>query len=290
MPNPQIHETKTHGKITFPYIIYRGNIPEYIVSYPLHWHEEMEFIYVVNGIGIVTVQKQRYLLHSGDLIVIAPEIIHSIEQYKDATMEYFNLLFKLPLLANSIGDCCYETYLKPFSDYTKVLPNFLPAGNELNNLLTPYILNLIENRKKSYSGYELMVKSNLYAIMYHLNQYATLSTITQKQLQSNYEKIKILLQYLKENYHEPISIKDAANLCHFSESHFMKLFKNLTGSGFTQYLKNYRLEIAAKQILETKKHLIDIAQDVGFNNASYFTRSFTKKYGASPSDFKKLHH
>ena len=46
MPNPQIHETKTHGKITFPYIIYRGNIPEYIVSYPLHWHEEMEFIYI----------------------------------------------------------------------------------------------------------------------------------------------------------------------------------------------------------------------------------------------------
>ena len=56
-----LHETKTHGKLSFPYIIYRGNIPEYLHAYPLHWHDEMEIIYNEKGSGIVNVHSQRYI-------------------------------------------------------------------------------------------------------------------------------------------------------------------------------------------------------------------------------------
>ena len=66
----------------------------------------------------------------------------------------------------------------------------------------------------------------------------------------------------------------------------MKLFKDLTGMSFTAYLVNYRLEIAAKQLKETSLNIIDISTNCGFNNHSYFTRAFKKKYGMSPLKYR----
>ena len=67
-----LHETKLHGSRLFPYRVYRGKMPEYMHSYPLHWHEEMELIYVVSGTGIITVQGERMTVQAGDLVLVAP--------------------------------------------------------------------------------------------------------------------------------------------------------------------------------------------------------------------------
>lgn len=84
-----------------------------------------------------------------------------------------------------------------------------------------------------------------------------------------------------------ITIEEAATLCCFSKSHFMKLFKELTGMSFTAYLVNYRLELSAKQLIETDQKIIDIATNCGFNNHSYFTRCFLKKYGLTPAKYRQ---
>ena len=66
----------------------------------------------------------------------------------------------------------------------------------------------------------------------------------------------------------------------------MKLFKELTGKSFSQYLIDYRLEIAARQLVETTDKIIDLAENVGFHNASYFSRAFQSKYGETPSTYR----
>ena len=55
---------------------------------------------------------------------------------------------------------------------------------------------------------------------------------------------------------------------------------------FNAYLVSYRLEIAAKQLIETDQKIIDIAANCGFNNHSYFTRTFQKKYGLTPAKYR----
>ena len=67
-------------------------------------------------------------------------------------------------------------------------------------------------------------------------------------LQLSYSRLKNALYYVQKFYDHDITIKEAARQCGFSESHFMKLFKELTGMSFNAYLVNYRLELAAKQI------------------------------------------
>lgn len=93
-----LHETKIHGIPAFPYSVYRGNIPKWIPSFPLHWHDDFELIYCVAGRIQVTVWGQAYTLCAEDLIVILPHVVHSIEQGGPEGGEYFNIMFHPPFL------------------------------------------------------------------------------------------------------------------------------------------------------------------------------------------------
>lgn len=177
----------------------------------------------------------------------------------------------------------YEKYFKPLYCHTKLPPLYLAPGMDLNRLLRPHVMHLIENRKKSE---ELMVKSNLFAIMHHICQYSSPASGADLSLKNNYDKLKNLLVYIQSNYNSTITLKDAAAICGFSPSHFMKLFKELTGKSFSQYVIDYRLEIAAGQLIETSDKIIDLAENVGFHNISYFTRAFRSKYGETPSAYR----
>lgn len=287
MHNDSLHEAQIHGQLSFPYIVYKGNIPAFLSSYPLHWHDEMEIIYIRGGQGIITIQSHQYIVKSDDIVIIPPQMVHSIEQYHKFQMEYFNILFHFSLLNYSANDACYEKYFKPLYFHTKLPSLYVESDAALNRFLRPHIMYLIDNRKKSYTNDELMVKSNLFAIMHYIYQYSSPTSSAELSLKNNYDKLKNLLFHIQSNYDRTITVKDAAAICGFSSSHFMKLFKELTGKSFSQYLIDYRLEIAAGQLVETSYKIIDLAENVGFHNVSYFSRAFHAKYGETPSAYRK---
>lgn len=78
-----------------------------------------------------------------------------------------------------------------------------------------------------------------------------------------------------------------AKLCFYSKSYFMKFFKESMGISFIAYLNNYRLEIAARMLQATDDNILDISSACGFDNLSYFNRSFKKKYGVTPGKYRK---
>lgn len=287
MDNSLLHETKIHGTIDFPYIVYHGKIPDFIHSYPLHWHDEAEIIYITKGYAKITVWSKTYYVQEGDIVILMPHVIHSIEQMDSHYAEYFNIIFHFSILEKVGESKCYEKYLKPFLTHEKNVNCYERKGTKLNTCLTPFILSLINNRRDSYTTCEYLVKSNLFMIMHYLNQVCINADKNEVLLHSNYNKIKTALYHVQNSYAQNITIKQVAALCGFSESHFMKLFKELTGMSFTAYLVNYRLELSAKQLIESKQKIIDIATNCGFNNHSYFTRSFLKKYGLTPAKYRQ---
>lgn len=282
-----LHETKVHGKLTFPYMVYRGQLPEYIQSFPVHWHKEMEIIYVVNGHGTVTVQTTKYNLCEGDIILIQPETLHSIEQLDNQHMEYFNIIFDFNLLESDTS-YCYINFLKPIYERRKTVPVYIKDNEPLSALITPHIKYLIENRKQKFSGDELMVKSNLYAIIHHINKFCTATSDLSLKLESNYNKIKEVLMYVHTHYSEKLTVENASSLINYSPNYFSKLFHELTGTSFIQYVINYRLDIASEKLINTKLTITEIAEETGFSNLPYFTRSFTAKYGSTPNAYRKL--
>ncbi len=282
-----LQETKIHGTAAFPYSVYRGRIPEWIHSFPLHWHDDFELIYCEQGQLQVTLWGQAYTLCAQDLILILPHAVHAIEQYDTKSGEYFNIMFHPSLFRGTRVDPCYDKYVRPFLDGERTMNCFCPAGSSFNQAVTPLVRSLYEHRRESYSTHELAVKSGLFLLLHHMNQHSTEITSDDRTQQLSYSRLKNALYYVQKFYDHDISIQEAAGQCGFSESHFMKLFREFTGMSFNTYLVNYRLELAAKQLAETDYKVIDIAENCGFHNHSYFTRAFRKKYRTTPLLYRK---
>ena len=69
-----------------------------------------------------------------------------------------------------------------------------------------------------------------------------------------------------------------------SVSHLQKLFKQVYGVPVYRYIKEYRLEQAAVELVRSRKPITEIAQRAGYDNASKFSESFKKRYGKTPPD------
>lgn len=280
-----LQEKKLHGQPDFPFVVYPGRLPEFGTGYPLHWHEEVELIYVRSGSGIITVRAERFSVRSGDLVLIPPKTVHSIEQLAQEQMHYDNVLFRLSLLETHrlLEPCTAVLY-----SGSKDLPVCLPKGDSLNELLTPSVLTLIACRKQEHTPCVALIYSHLYAILYHILEHCPDAAAQCPGRNANDAKMQEILEYLQENYAREITVGDAAKLCGFSQSHFMRLFRELTGTSFAQYVKLQRLNKAAELLRATADRIGEIAEAVGFHNLSYFTRAFEEKYHMTPSAYREV--
>ena len=285
MEHTPLHETKLHGIPNFPYTVYCGSIPAWFSSFPLHWHDDFELIYCASGQIQVTLWGQVYILRAGDLIVILPHGVHSIEQAGTESGDYFNIMFHPSLFASGENDPCYEKYVLPFLNGGRTMSCFHPADTLFNQDVTPCINSLLSHWEDTYSSQELLIKSNLFFLLHHINRYSTASG-NESALRLSYSRLKNALYYVQKLYDQKVSVQRAAEQCGFSSSHFMKLFKEFTGMSFNAYLVNYRLDLAAKQLSETNLKVIEIAENCGFHNQSYFTRMFRKKYQKTPLAYR----
>ena len=100
-----LQETKQHGAIRFPFNIYPCTIPGDFPQVALHWHENMELVFVKHGEGIVQVGAQSYPARTGDIFVFVPGTLHALRQADGQTMEYENIIFDLELLGGT-DDLC----------------------------------------------------------------------------------------------------------------------------------------------------------------------------------------
>lgn len=283
-----IHENVNHGTVDFPYAIYHVRIPLHITSYPLHWHKEIEFIYVIDGAITITVNGKRIDMKKGDISVILPEQAHAMFQYEKEEADYINIVFDLEYLkSKGTTSYLYDKYIAPFVKGERSVDTYVPYGSSMNDELLPYVIELFHSRHESYSEDGLLIISDLIHIMHTVFKR---SAEVSSDLMSEHikaDKVKKAVYKVQNCFPQHLTIAFMADICGVSESHFMKIFKDVTKQSFNEFLINYRLEVAAKQLKEGKMKVIDIANACGFNNHSYFTRAFIRKYGMTPINYRK---
>jgi AraC-like DNA-binding protein/ligand-binding sensor protein len=95
------------------------------------------------------------------------------------------------------------------------------------------------------------------------------------------------IKYANRNYHQPISLASAADIAHLSVSYFCKAFQNETSYTWTQYLNNVRIKQAKKLLKTTENSILEIAESTGFEAQCYFSRTFKRIEGVTPSKYRK---
>lgn len=97
-------------------------------------------------------------------------------------------------------------------------------------------------------------------------------------------------EYIHDNYsNEELSLDNMCKILGVSNSYFSTIFKKETGNSFIGYLTEYRMEQAARQLIETDEKSYVIANNVGYTDPNYFSYVFKRKFGVSPSKYRVEH-
>ena len=278
-----LQETKHHGEVRFPFNIYPCTIPGDFRQVAVHWQDSMELVYIKRGSGLVQTGAQVCTAQSGDIFVLTPGTLHAIRQTESCTMEYENIIFDVELLGGA-EDLCAEKYLLPLQSGRLALPEHI-TPDEAWYLQAADCLKEAEeaNRCKQF-GYELCIKGALLRFLALLIAQSKALPPAEK---ASTQRLRAVLQWISAHYSEPVCVADAAALCQCSPNHFMRWFRQMTGQTFIIFLREYRLNAAAEALRTTEDTILNISEQCGFENLSYFNREFKAHFGMTPREYRK---
>lgn len=105
----------------------------------------------------------------------------------------------------------------------------------------------------------------------------------EKELNAHLQKI---LDYIERNLHKKITAQDVADYCHITKAYCCRLLARHLNMTFSQYLLEKRMEYAARLLKDPGMNMAEIAQWVGYPDYFYFSKSFKKYYGMSPTSYQ----
>jgi YesN/AraC family two-component response regulator len=101
-----------------------------------------------------------------------------------------------------------------------------------------------------------------------------------------YEVVEKARQYIEDHLQEPLSLEIVAEQVHLMPRYLSRLFKEESGSTFTEYVTHIRLN-KAKELIETTPYSVEqISVLAGFSSSAYFSRKFKEAFGWTPKVYK----
>jgi AraC family transcriptional regulator, L-rhamnose operon transcriptional activator RhaR len=261
-----------------------------------HKHDFIEIAYVSSGRGVHWVGNERYPVSKGTLAIINYDIPHVFiqnEEDKDGDFIVQNCIFKPEFIDYSLINS------NDFKDIaTSLLFNtfFIEDRPAINlHLSSTHQMEIEAIYKKMYMeynttprGYVNILRSCLVEMLTKI--FRLLESGDHQRPVENHksEIIKKALDFLKTNYfsHE-LNIDEVAIKTFLSRSYFSKLFKEVTGQNFLEYVQNLRISEACLLLETTDKKITEILLDVGFKDIKHFNRLFKKITGKTPREYRK---
>jgi AraC-like DNA-binding protein len=102
-----------------------------------------------------------------------------------------------------------------------------------------------------------------------------------------YTEMREVLEHVRDNYSQPLEVKELAALLHLSVSQFERRFRKLFQISPLKHIMNVRIRAASLRLTTTNDTIASIALDCGFYDHSHFTRNFRKIMGVSPKEYRK---
>ena len=255
-----------------------------VKEYPIHYHQDIEFIYVLKGEIQLKDVCSNYLLREGDLFTINGHEVHGLtatdKENIIAVIQVSNLFFT-----------------QHFPDLAKAC--FMTGGkndtyHKLGALRRMLLHILLDYSRKSFNYKNSCIYQMLNVIKY-LNEHFNLFAFEGQQVlnfKNNnpiiVERISRIINYVYENHANKISLEDLAEREHLSSYYLSHLIRDNMGINFQEFLCFARVEMSEIPLLETDQKISTIAADSGFSKTSYYEKFFEKWFGHAPKRHRQL--
>lgn len=281
-----------------------------------HWHEDVEFIRVLEGRMIYDINGRRILLEQGDLVWINARQMHYGCSFQGQECRFVCILVHPSLLTGSrIMVQKYITSVLEQPEYLhfafgreeerkaapgmreavpgmrEAAPGMQKAASELQRLgqeLVVLIDRIAALKQEAQDGYELEAVGVLHIVWSRLWQCVRMAApVPAEPYHSDLESQKDMVSYIYQHYAEKITLADIAAAGRVCRSKCCAVFKRYLQQSPVDFLNTYRLKVSCGQLSDTKESITEIAFVCGFNHPSYYSRLFAEAYGCTPSEYRR---
>ncbi len=253
-------------------------------DFPIHYHPELEINFIYNGRGVKRVVGD-HIGEIGDieLVLVGPNLYHGWQLHKcqndkihEITIQFHNDLFPDSLLMRRI--------MSPIKEmFNRSIHGILFSEKTAQDLMP----RLIKLPKLDGIDYFLEITSILFDLANSRNQCLLSSYTVDYDTFEDYDKMKIIYEYVQHNFAEKITLEEISKVVNMSSISFNRFIKKRTGKTLVNYLNDIRIGYAARWLVENDMTISEVAYKSGFNNIANFNRTFKSIKKCTPSNYKE---
>lgn len=228
-----------------------------------NWHENIEILYFFKGRGKVMYNQAEYMVEPGDMIIVNRDCMHAVAA--DGDVEYYCLIVDSNFFRDNGINPDELSFLRQEhdDDLKKVFEKVEKLLNgedryyaaKIRCEVLKFILYLIDNYSAQEENKNIVPKNIAHAIV-----------------------------YIKKNYNQPLTVDNIVAQVGFSRAYFSREFKRITGVSIIAYLNHVRCSMARHILGSGTVSVKDAAEMCGFENLSYFSKTYKKLIGNLPSE------
>ncbi len=254
-----------------------------------HWHPNVEIILIRKGSYSCELDLEAHHLQEGDMVIINSQQLHQLKgQGQDTAHDV--LLFNPDILDFSYDDEWQETWIRPFLKQELVFKNIFsplePGYAGFRAFFDEILKQSLEKTESWYIRCKLLLLQ-MFALATENRLLLPADQEHPKAEQRKIEHYKMIIAYMQEHFHEPVSLRRLADVIPCNPQYLCRFFKEISGVSPIQHLIGYRIEQASHLLARTSLPILQIALDCGFENASYFIRKFKEIKGCTPKEFRE---
>ncbi|GGC29438.1 AraC family transcriptional regulator [Parapedobacter defluvii] len=254
---------------------------------PYHFHSVYELTYIARGAGKRYIGSHQDDFGPGDLVLIGPDIPHCWKLTQSNPCDAGAIVAQFS--ANTLGTALLAK--RELGEISRLLQRA-----EIAVCFAESISGQIGERLKIlHEKTEFYRFIGLLEILQQLSEedaYVVFNQQNTGALQSpgSQQRISPVFAYLVDNFRYKVSLEEAASLAHMTPQAFCKYFKKTTRKTFMETVIEYRINYAAQQLIQTENTVSDISYQSGFSDVSFFYRTFKRKMGVSPLNYRRHFH
>ncbi len=248
-----------------------------------HYHPEIELIFVGGGSGKRQIGSSISYYTEGDLILIGSNLPHCGLTDETTNDDYEIVIQFLPeFLGENFWDHIEMSKIK-------TLLATASAGIVFGEETKKQIRNTVEGMADASPLHRLTTLLEVLEVLATTDDFKLLNGGKYQfhtQVEDN-DRINLIFNYVKDHFRDQINVEDVAELTHLTVPSFCRYFKKVTNKTFTHFVNEYRITHSLKLLSEQPLSITEICYESGFNNFSYFNRTFKSIVGKSPLEYRK---
>ena len=286
-----LRELRRHGSDDFPIGIYRDDFAEFEHGQiAWHWHEEIQFDYVVEGTILVQIGTNEFILNPGESIFINTGMLHRLVPVDENRHELLSAKLGTQVIDSFV--CSWrlaesDRLSRAYRECVEPLISAKADGFVLSKEESQLLWKMAEAYREKKIGYEMAVKGRLCLLWAGLveKENRIVRQILPRE-ERDLERIKEAMTYMQQNFSGKVRLEDVADSLAISKSELCRCFRRVLKVSPMEYLIQFRLEEAGRQLLSTDKSVTQIALETGFDSPSHLGRFFLKEFGCTPRQYR----